>query len=346
MGRWPMVPDRILQAAASWARHLRTGLIITAIVAFVILSTYRFYANAWELGWQGWIRQMTAVIRQLGIMLLLFAGVVALVGLLTCALALLSRWRKVRVFVSYHHTIEVAASEVSEAIRQRWIAVFRMPFEPRQHDEVVDDLRRQLRRADVILVLPGEATSFVDAEILAASTLQKAILFLRTHDEQTTPNTALTGYPVFDIGKLRQEDYVPLLRFIAYVAGTWRDTLRNFARATATFVQELDVLYAIWTAGAGLAINLVYKLLGVIRLEWQFRFALGLFWITTIVTVSIFALSYVLAVVNRWKAMSIVRQKILTGDCTFSLLQQGLDALASDRAIVTTLDRAPRPLRH
>ena len=50
----------------------------------------------------------------------------------------------------------------------------------------------------------------MDAEILAASALGKAIVFLKLRDDQTTPDTASKGYPVFDLLTLQEHGFHPL----------------------------------------------------------------------------------------------------------------------------------------
>ena len=70
------------------------------------------------------------------------------------------------------------------------------------------------------------------------------------------------------------------------------------------------------------------------NIQWEERVRYIIFWSLTIVTVGVFGLMYIQAIIARVRAMRITRQKVRTGDMTHQLLEKGLDSLQSDQEII------------
>ena len=319
------------------------------VILFIILIgllTYRYYRNLWTLGWSGVWSQTRKLAWHFFLMVCLLVSSVALVALLVGIQTLFSRWRPIKVFISYQHANKALVDELTIALDSPLLRVDFVPFEPTDHDEVIESVGNKIRDADTVVVLPGLEQSFVDAEILAAYALRRPILFLHHDQKQTTPNTALRGYPVFKLSELRRSEFRPLARFIAHIAGSWRDKMRNFSRVSAGFGRRLAIVVFFYIVGAGLVINLISDMLGVISIRWAYSFGLFFCWVVTVVVLLLFNYSYVATVVARFRAIRVARQTISTGNLSFEILSSGLDHTKGDRLILECLEKEPLMLKH
>ena len=84
-----------------------------------------------------------------------------------------------RVFISYQHDFESAATELYDAMRQASINPILLPFlkEP-DHDELLAQIKRTIREAHVVVCLPDRHSSFVENEVSMAFALNKPLLFV------------------------------------------------------------------------------------------------------------------------------------------------------------------------
>jgi hypothetical protein len=192
-----------------------------------------------------------------------------------------------------------------------------------EHDALIDRLRKSLRIADIMVVLVAGRSSFVDSEVFAASVLKKPVILLMPTTVLTLPNTALIGYPMFDIEKLAADEYKPLADFIYIVANHWRMAIRELRVAgwNAVWVMSIPLI----------ATETVFSLLRFFVspfkvIAWEKPTATWIY-----VGASIFALiSNISSLRQRFAASSVVRQNVVTGSRGTALLIESLKRLDRD----------------
>jgi hypothetical protein len=99
-------------------------------------------------------------------------------------------------------------------------------------------------------------------------------------------------------------------------------------------------------AVGGPVVKTIGELLGIISVSWQFTLAIAFYWFISVLAVGAFAYSYGRVVVERLRAIRIARQRIITGDLTFELLEKGLSELNLDRQILDCILHQALPTRH
>jgi len=149
-----------------------------------------------------------------------FASFISVILLFFCKL------RKTRIFFSYKaEYLDFVMSCKRDLERQRF-KVLVLPFQPRDHDQTVLEVREMLKKSDIMLVMPSvNQKSFVDAEILSALVTDKPVVILKHSAEQKLPDTAFVGLPVFNLDKLSAQNFHPLYFFIRRITG---NRLHNF----------------------------------------------------------------------------------------------------------------------
>jgi hypothetical protein len=169
----------------------------------------------------------------------LFTSAIVLAALLigaVCAVHLLIslvRKRRTRIFISFHHKREPIADALADEMTKYGIRAEKLPFVERpDHDTLVYQVIHQIRDCDICVCVPGKSRSWVDAEVLAASTAEKPVLVVIVEaDAPHLPDTALKGYPVFALERLQRpqrKGFRILARFCSYLAADWRSTLRVY----------------------------------------------------------------------------------------------------------------------
>src|SRR5262245_54993785 len=152
---------------------------------------------------------------------------------LAFVLAMLLRYarlgRRTRVLISFQHAREDTAQALQEALGASGLVARRIPYRgDYQHDRLLRTIQEEIRRCDAVVCLPGTEPSFVENEILVASTLRKFIVFVVGAAESRLPNTAFPCYPVFRLERVEPLRFTPLAELILLVAGHWRASLRYF----------------------------------------------------------------------------------------------------------------------
>jgi len=292
----------------------------------------------------GLIPPVIRFLKQLGWMVLFSIAIVILVAVVCAFQALFGKWRKLRIFISYEHRYKTFVPLLQEELNDRWIQPSFLPFGPADHDTLIEKVRHSIKLSDMLLVLPGSERSFVDAEVLAASTLEKPIIILKVTDDQRTPDTGFKGYPIFDVHQLKKHQYQPLKRFVRYVGNAAVDVMKNFFRATTEFYEDKGLFVIVgFFACDTLSIMLSPEISFFVNHQWEEKARDIIYWIFTISAVVIFAISYIGVVIEKMRAIAIVRQKIRTGDLTLELLSKGLNTLGKDKAILDCIVPAPMP---
>jgi hypothetical protein len=254
-----------------WERHATESVAITIVVALAVAWIYRKNMSAFlrSGNWAFFILAAAFSPHMIEWAIksapLLATQVVPTLFFLVAGAGVLSKagafWRPTRVFISFHHTLEADASALDDALAKSGLSGLRLPFDPNaEHNELVASVQRHLRRCDAVVCLPGPVPSFVESEVLAASTLGKAIVFVVNSNSSRLPNTALYGYPAFDLQALQTREYRPLISLLRLTHGSWREwrallgytpgaTLREHSHSWATIALALSYWLIGCTAG-------------------------------------------------------------------------------------------------
>ena len=264
---------------------------------------------------------------------------------------------RIRVFVSFHNSREATAAELEQSLGSRGLIVRRIPFrDDYEHDSLLSAIQDEIRRCDAMVCIPGASPSFVENEVLVASTLRKSIVFLVGEDEPRLPNTAYYGYPVFRIERARRHKYVPVSELILLVAGNWRASIRYFLDSWTrlyddgkTFLWVVAVFvggtylagggYALATAGGAAA--------------WQFAAGFHSAYLDTLgnwtplwIWLNLFLVGCVFALINQMHTRRVLRQAILTGHLTRQVLRERLGGGKRMRRLLGCLWKRPPPAEH
>ncbi|MFT3957312.1 MAG: hypothetical protein QM722_23900 [Piscinibacter sp.] len=133
-------------------------------------------------------------------------------------------WRR-RVFISFHHGNEPVAVQVQAALRASGYDARRIPFRADvTHDELLATVQSEIRACHVMICIPGKEASFVEHEVLAASTLRKMILFILDEQAARRPNTAFYGYPCFRLVRVARRGFRPVVTLVDLALGRHSDT--------------------------------------------------------------------------------------------------------------------------
>ena len=121
-----------------------------------------------------------------------FAMPVAFLGVLVIGMArFVYSGHHVRVFISFHHSRGETAQQLEQALVEKGLVVGRLPFRPDyEHDDLLQRIQHEIRSCSAMVCLPGAQPSFIENEVLVASTLRKFILFVVGEQDPRLPNTA------------------------------------------------------------------------------------------------------------------------------------------------------------
>lgn len=269
--------------------------------------------------------------------------------------ALAGHW--VRVFISYQHDRNQAATEVEAVLQRFGLLVSRIPFrDDHAHDRLLQTIQDEIRRCDAMLCLPGARASFVENEVLVASTLRKFIVFLIGADEPRLPNTAYYGYPVFRLERVAKRGYQPVCDLISLVAGNWRASFRFFVDSWSRPFSDgrtLGWLVLVFVGGS-YVIGAVHAAVTAGGRElWPFvsgfhrayldLLGSGLFpWLF----LNAFLIGCAFAMVNILRVRRVLRQEILTGQLTREQLRQHLGNGKRANTLLACLWKRPPPAEH
>lgn len=323
------------------------GIAMLIVLAGLLgLAIYTVIHYDWSIYKNGRWKLLGDFFKQVGLMIAFSSAVIALTWLILLLETLTGRWRQIGIFLSYQHDHEDLAKSVKKTLETKWTKTFFIPYKVEEHDKIIESVQEFLKKSDIVIVLPAMQKSFVDAEILTASTLEKPILFLKINEGQTTPDTGYRGYPVFDLEKLQAYRFMPLHRFILYVSKSPKDILKNFARASSGFGKSMDTVFIIFFV-IGAISSIVGPLVNVFfSAEWERKIIIYKFWIVALLAVVFFATRYIKVILNRLLAIRITRQEIRTGDLTYSKLEKGLNGLKKDKQILECILQFSLPARH
>lgn len=264
---------------------------------------------------------------------------------------------RVRAFISFHHASESTAAALEETLRGAGLRARRIPFlADYQHDQLIWNIADEIRRCDVMVCLPGTQPTFVEAEVLAALTLRKFIIFLVGEKEPRLPNTAYYGYPAFRLESVAERNYQQVSELILLVAGNWRASIRFLFDSWSRLFSDarsLGWVIIVFVAGSYLT-GAAYALLtgGVPELlrflRWFHRAYLDLLgdWLLFWLWINGFLIGSVFTLLNLLRVRRVLRQEILTGHLTHDVLRAWLGNGKRVRRLLDSLWKRPPPPEH
>jgi hypothetical protein len=132
---------------------------------------------------------------------------------------------RLKVFISFNRVWEDLAESLQKCFEKGGTEVFRVPFErTATHQHVVMHATEGIRNCDTFLCLPGPVESYVEHEVLAATTSTKPVVFLVAESYGTLPDTADKRYPIFRLETTVREQFNPLIQFIYYIGADLKST--------------------------------------------------------------------------------------------------------------------------
>lgn len=261
-----------------------------------------------------------------------------------CVLLVLARWRAIRAFVSYSHEDEDHATRLEAGLRQRGLSVRRLEFTAREHDALLEEVREGLRWADVLVAIPGSDRSFAEAEVLAASVSGKPVVLVAQHPTVSLPNTALSGYPVFDFERVEKAQWRPLARFANFATNHWSEALRLPLRAAfkSLHMRNAYSYVVYWSAIATTIAEILADATSssTKAVVETMRPIVALYGITFACLLSI---GLILAVAGQIRARRVAVQSILTASYALAELEPSLSSLPGDLAILECLREPLEP---
>jgi hypothetical protein len=157
--------------------------------------------------------------------------------LIPLAYKLISRPR-LKIFISFNRTREDVSENLQKQLANAGARAFRLPFqESPKHQDIISRATKGIKSCDSFVCLPGYLQSYVDHEVLAATTSEKPIVFLISEQLGTLPNTADKRYPVFRLESTIKEQFKPLIEFLSYIGADFRSTWRLCLRAFNPYMQ-------------------------------------------------------------------------------------------------------------
>lgn len=254
------------------------------------------------------------------------------------------RWRRIRVFVSYHLADHSVALQLAAALRKHDILADVYYCASATHDDIVDAVTKRLRQADAMLVLPGTTASFVDAEILAASVAKRTVTMIAVENVDTLPNTAYSGYPVFIYSELQKRNFVPLAEYLRFVHS-------DFVSFTELVLERhlcfglLAMIYFVPFVVIGILLKLCGAV-GFIAGMNGWRPGLPLASVTGLLELMLgtctFLLAWAWAAFSRRRAVAVARQSIVSGVATKEILEESLPVMWKVSECMRLLPLSPR----
>ncbi len=272
------------------------------------------------------------------------AGLIAsavILLILAVLLAATKKWRKINVFIAFQHQRIEAAKKIKEHLNKSNLTVDYIPFETdAEHDRIVNNARTMIRSSDVMLTLPGQDASFVDAEVFAASTLRRVIAFIKTDDHQKLPDTSYRGYPVFNYDKLCEKDFLPLNHFLNFSCSHLKDGISIIRRAMPkSFGGWYFITFMFF-------MNIVQNTVGIFGYDRKLIFLRYFIYSSLAIAALLFMARLTVSVIKRIRLTKIARQAIRTGKYTFQELKNALGHLKKDQEILECLEQNPLDYRY
>jgi hypothetical protein len=234
---------------------------------------------------------------------------ISLILIATIAILIFSKWTRPQVFVAYNRERLDTAEQIVRSLNLNGIHTYIDRPGLVAHDQLIDRLRKQINRSDMVVVLPGATASFVDAEILSASTAEKLMVVIALSGEDTLPNTMLCGYPTFQFESLASKTFTPLADFVFFAVNHRKYTMASLLEAFAAGM-------AVYFSPLGTTVLSVTVILGYFTYRWAFRSSELLLAIIFGLATSMFIIVASKQLIAVTRASRIIRQQSITGTGT------------------------------
>lgn len=255
-----------------------------------------------------------------------------------------SKWRKPKVFISYKNSDkgdEVNTTQIALSIKKfleekGFKVLFFQYTETLHHDQVNFEIQKMLRACNAMVVIPDPYhPSYVDSEILYASTEQKPVFIIKHTKDQKLPNTANSGHTVFLWPRLKKAKLEPLNYLLKYVHNFWAMRLFVIGSPLLSFLMPFFVLDE---KSKGLDKTIIVFALATLALVFFSTSLETLLWILKIsisaigVYVAYYTLLQIFKTINFQK---IIKQSILSSGHTYDHYV----AAEIDKSIIYCLDK-------
>lgn len=229
-----------------------------------------------------------------------------------------TRWKKIRVFISYNVENEKCAERIKNIINRYSIKADYLPYSNLDHNEIISKVSKMIKKSDAVVTIPGNRSesNFTDAEILAASTLQKTIVILVLNEKQRLPNTAYTGYPHFYYSSNSSMlSFNPLSYFLMV-------TFRHVKTIRAIVSRGIDFLkHSLIISGAILIVlMIILEVLKIFSAFISLKLSTYFFGIILFFLLTILFLYLIILISQQYKLTKIVNQSQISGDLTYNQL--------------------------
>lgn len=331
-------------SARAVGRNVLISLVVALLALLLALYLHRYFTNLWAYGIRAVLRDFLTQLKIGALGLGAFAALVTAFLLLQLSL---SRWRRIRIFVSYQHTHLPLAEAAVAALLRLGLEPTYVPYRTTaEHDGVIAEARDKLRRSDAMIVFPGLDKSFVDAEVLSATSLCKVVMLVKIGDADTLPDTALRGYPVFELRALQCTDFRPIKGYLDFVCNSWRGTLETFVRAAQEFLAQFFTFCGLYIVVGRIVQDAANALIFMGRAD--LAGTAGGLWYVGLAAVSVVILTYTYlgAVTGRLRSSRIARQSIVTGHFTYRELSKALGRRRADQDILAAMQKEALAARH
>lgn len=255
-----------------------------------------------------------------------------------------SKWRKPKVFISYKNsdkedevnTTKIALN-IKKFLEEKGFTVFFFQYtELLHHDQVNFEIQKMLRACNAMVVIPDPYhPSYVDSEILYASTEQKPVFIIKHTKDQKLPNTANSGHTVFLWPRLKKAKLEPLAYLLKYVHNFWQMRLFVLGTPLISFLMPLSVFDdnndGFWKAIFGFALTtvaLVFFSTSLDALLWILKISISAIGVYVVY----YTLLQIFKTVNFHK---IIKQSILSNGHTYDHYV----AAEIDKEIIYCLDK-------
>jgi hypothetical protein len=315
--------------ASNFRRHKCISIKTIVIIFFVVVTSvwlyriYRYfsdsdYKNATVQKTIAITESQTATYRKIFTYSLYTLAIFVAAFCVTAVIFI--RWRKIRVFISYNLENEEVARSLCERLNKHPVEVLFLPYSELGHDTIIEQVQGMIKKSDAVIAIPGnrDTQNFTDAEIFAASALQKPIIILVLEQEQRLPNTAYTGYPHFRwSAEVANQKFNPIRYFLAV-------TFRHFRTFPSIIRRGFNFLSSF--AFTVLIIAIVMRgLLDLLEIfSWEMHLGLMPYFLAIVLSMLIIALflAFIFLMIGQHRLAVVARQSQIGGNLTYEQLYE------------------------
>jgi len=313
------------------------------ILVLVVLGGYLAYRTYVAVGgFRGYVGVLGRLALQFALVLSAFVGYVALFALVHVIISIATgtKMRRVRVFVSFKHEFEPIADELS-ALNDGSIQLVKIPFrEGRDHDDVIAESLEAVSEADMVIAVPGPTSSWMANELGLAVGTNKPVAVIKHLPDQRLSDSLYRGYPVFDIAKLRVQQFAGLRRFLSFATKSRSDVWPQFGRCVAGFGKLVAASFLVWWIVSTI-IDGVSRFMFAFSPKRAEALMIGWYWTMFGAAAVLFAIGFGIAFARRVRGLAVARQRIRTRQATYAEFWEVFSLLDGDAQILAILEKEP-----